>query len=196
MPAYLKPLGKGRPVLLDKPILFVGRHPECDIVLLNSRKVSRKHCCIAVVNNTVKVRDLGSTNGISVNGTRVRKEAEVSIGDELVIGDVAYRLLKGDPPPDESPRNDPETSSRDEVLPLVPGSNRPPASSLELSQEFPVAIDEPISVSKLAPQKASPKSPAKNPPAKPAGKPRKSKDDSDQDVIILDESQYSFDDED
>jgi pSer/pThr/pTyr-binding forkhead associated (FHA) protein len=98
MPAYLKPLGKGRPVILDKPILFVARHPECDIILLNSRKVSRKHCCIALVDNAFRVRDLGSTNGVSINGARILKEGEVKVGDEVWFGDVAYRLLQGEAP--------------------------------------------------------------------------------------------------
>lgn len=93
MKEYLKPLGKGRPVLLDKPILFVGRHPECDIVLLNSRKVSRKHCCLAQINNGYQVRDLGSTNGITINGKRVEKGAKIKIGDEVIFGDVEFQLL-------------------------------------------------------------------------------------------------------
>ena len=32
--------------LLDKPIMLFGRHPECDITI-DSRKISRRHCCVA-----------------------------------------------------------------------------------------------------------------------------------------------------
>jgi predicted component of type VI protein secretion system len=167
MPAYLKPLGKGRPVLLDKPILFVGRHPECDIILLNSRKVSRKHCCIAQINNSFRIRDLGSTNGVSVNGTRVRKEAEMNIGDEVMFGDVAYQLLRGDASADAASGRDRKGAGADPL----------PAASMELSQEIPVAIHEEESQA---------------PVPKPRKKPKI--EDSDQDVVVLDESQYFFDD--
>jgi len=47
-----------------------------------------------VVNNTVIVRDLGSTNGVSVNGTRVEKEAILTLGDEVTIGDIHFRFQK------------------------------------------------------------------------------------------------------
>ena len=48
MTPYLVALGDGPNLVLDKPILLVGRHQECD-VQIPSRKISRKHCCIAQV---------------------------------------------------------------------------------------------------------------------------------------------------
>ncbi|HEY1377643.1 MAG TPA: FHA domain-containing protein, partial [Gemmataceae bacterium] len=77
-------------LLLDKPILLIGRHEECDIQL-NSRKVSRKHCVIALVGESLVVRDLGSTNGIRVNGTRVA-DGSLRTGDELTIGNFRYQV--------------------------------------------------------------------------------------------------------
>ena len=50
MPPQLVALSEGPNILLDKPILLVGRHQECDIQI-SSRKISRKHCCIAQVND-------------------------------------------------------------------------------------------------------------------------------------------------
>ena len=70
MPAQLIALNEGPNILLDKPILLLGRHPECDIQI-ESRKISRRHCCIAQVEDYLVVRDLGSTNGIRINGVRV-----------------------------------------------------------------------------------------------------------------------------
>src|SRR5262249_58098388 len=67
MPAQLLALDDGVSILLDKPILLLGRHPECDIQI-DSRKISRRHCCIAQVNDYLIVRDLASTNGIRING--------------------------------------------------------------------------------------------------------------------------------
>src|SRR5712664_4758492 len=90
MPAQLLALSEGPSILLDKPILLMGRHPECDIQL-NSRKVSRRHCCIAQVHDYLVVRDLGSTNGIRINGVRV-VEGRIKIGDELTIGNNRYTV--------------------------------------------------------------------------------------------------------
>src|SRR5713226_4030800 len=88
MPAQLLSLGDGPSILLDKPILLIGRHPECDI-LIDSRKISRRHCCIAQVGDYLIVRDLGSTNGIRINGVRVL-EGKLKADDELTIGGNRY----------------------------------------------------------------------------------------------------------
>src|SRR5918911_4614019 len=90
MPAQLLALTEGPTILLDKPILLLGRHGECDIQL-NSRKVSRRHCCIAQVNDYLVVRDLGSTNGIRINGQRVL-EGKLRSGDELTVGNFRYQV--------------------------------------------------------------------------------------------------------
>src|SRR2546425_12619158 len=70
MPAQLQAVNGGSSILLDKPILLLGRDPECDIQL-ESPKISRRHCCIAQVGESLVVRDLGSTNGIRITGARV-----------------------------------------------------------------------------------------------------------------------------
>jgi predicted component of type VI protein secretion system len=90
MPAQLVSLTEGPSVLLDKPILLIGRHAECDIQI-DSRKISRRHCCIAQVNDYLVVRDLGSTNGVRINGVRVL-EGRLNAGDELAIGGHRYRV--------------------------------------------------------------------------------------------------------
>jgi len=97
MPAVLVSTGSGPSIPLDKPVLLLGRQEECDIVL-DSRKVSRKHCCLAVINGTVIIRDLASTNGIAVNGKRVT-HATLTPGDIVSIGGHAFRLnLAANPP--------------------------------------------------------------------------------------------------
>ncbi len=90
MPAQLLALTDGPSILLDKPILLLGRHGECD-VQLNSRKVSRRHCCIAQVKDYLVVRDLGSTNGVRINGHRVL-EGKLKAGDELTVGNFRYQV--------------------------------------------------------------------------------------------------------
>lgn len=93
MTLMLKPLQGGRPIVLDKPILLVGRHPDCDVVIEDSAKISRKHCCIALADNRFLVRDLDSTNGVFVNGRRTDQCAELKPGDRLIIGDVPFELV-------------------------------------------------------------------------------------------------------
>lgn len=90
MPVMLLSLSDGPSILLDKPILLFGRHAECD-VQLNSKKVSRRHCCLAQVNDYLVVRDLGSTNGVKINGQKVT-EGRLRMGDELEIGNFRYQV--------------------------------------------------------------------------------------------------------
>ena len=90
MPAHLLSLTDGPSILLDKPILLFGRHADCD-VQLNSKKVSRRHCCVAQVGENLVIRDLGSTNGVKINGERV-VEGILTPGDELVIGNYRYQV--------------------------------------------------------------------------------------------------------
>jgi pSer/pThr/pTyr-binding forkhead associated (FHA) protein len=92
MPAQLVAIDEdSATILVDKPILLLGRHPECDIQI-ESRKISRRHCCIAQVNDYLVVRDLDSTNGIRINGVRV-VEGKLVVGDELTIGNHRYQLV-------------------------------------------------------------------------------------------------------
>ena len=90
MPAHLLSLTDGPSVLVDKPILLFGRHEECD-VQLNSKKVSRRHCLLAQADEYLVVRDLGSTNGVKVNGQRVTA-GNLLPGDELAIGNYRYQV--------------------------------------------------------------------------------------------------------
>ena len=97
MPAQLVALNEGPNILVDKPILLLGRHPECDIQI-ESRKISRRHCCIAQVNDYLVVRDLDSTNGVRINGVRVIY-GRLQAGDELTVGNHRYQVIWGDEPP-------------------------------------------------------------------------------------------------
>src|SRR3954463_15985433 len=100
MPARLVPLtpGVAPTIPLQRPVLLIGRHPECDI-RIDLPKISRRHCCIALAYDRVMVRDLGSRNGLRVNG-RLVEEAQLHLGDEVAIGPVIYRVeTRAAPPP-------------------------------------------------------------------------------------------------
>jgi pSer/pThr/pTyr-binding forkhead associated (FHA) protein len=77
-------------IRLNRALVVVGRHPDCD-ARLDSPRVSRWHCCLAEVDGEVWVRDLGSTNGTWIDGQRVRS-GRVRTGDVLAIAHHRYRV--------------------------------------------------------------------------------------------------------
>lgn len=93
MNARLVALDEGPDIDLDRAMVVVGRHPACD-ARLDSLRVSRHHCCMMPDNGEVLVRDLGSTNGIRINGQRV-EIGRLRVGDELSIAHIRYRLDTG-----------------------------------------------------------------------------------------------------
>lgn len=94
MAARLVALDEGPDILLDRAMVVVGRHPQCD-ARLDSLRVSRHHCCMTHDRGEVVVRDLGSTNGIRINGQRVEM-GRLKAGDELSIAHIRYRLDNGE----------------------------------------------------------------------------------------------------
>ena len=99
MSAQLVPLTAGNfpTIPLQRPVLLIGRHPECDI-RIDLPKISRRHCCVALAYERVMIRDLGSRNGLRVNG-RVVEEIQLHPGDEIAIGPVLYRVENPQPAP-------------------------------------------------------------------------------------------------
>jgi pSer/pThr/pTyr-binding forkhead associated (FHA) protein len=90
MPARFISLDGRDHILLDLLLIVVGRHPDSD-ARIDSSRVSRKHCCLAIDRDGVLVRDLNSRNGTRVNGRRI-KVGVVRPGDELGIAHLRYRL--------------------------------------------------------------------------------------------------------
>lgn len=80
MPIRLIPAAAGEPIKLDKPVLLIGRNPDCDVVLTESRKVSRNHCLIACVDDKLFIRDLAvpMESGSTATASNV-KVASVSV---------------------------------------------------------------------------------------------------------------------
>ncbi len=95
MPIRLVALDEGPDIPLDRAMVVVGRHPQCD-ARLDSIRVSRRHCCMMQERESgdVIVRDLGSTNGIRINGQRVEM-GKLRPGDELSIAHIRFRFELG-----------------------------------------------------------------------------------------------------
>ncbi len=90
-----------RVVLLDKPIIAIGRRGENDVRLVGS-DVSRDHAEIAAADGSYILRDKGSRYGTFVNGEQV-SERQLTHGDRIQFGrasgtDVVF-LTEDSPPP-------------------------------------------------------------------------------------------------
>jgi hypothetical protein len=98
----LNPCGGGDPIPLQKQWLVVGRQPNCDITL-RFPNVSSRHCELRLMNGYWHVRDLGSRNGIKVNG--IRCDAHwLMPGDVISVSKHRYEVNyspSGDAPPAE-----------------------------------------------------------------------------------------------
>jgi pSer/pThr/pTyr-binding forkhead associated (FHA) protein len=76
---------------LDKPAMTIGRAPDTDILLaapiLNTDTVSQHHARLRRDQDGYVVRDLGSKNGLAVNG-RQTIENLLQDGDRVQFGEV------------------------------------------------------------------------------------------------------------
>jgi pSer/pThr/pTyr-binding forkhead associated (FHA) protein len=87
----IKPMGGGDDIPLYKNEVLVGRRPSCDIVL-DFTNVSGKHCMLRLVNNVWHVRDLGSTNGTSINGLQLSSEHSLMPDDEFGVANHYFTI--------------------------------------------------------------------------------------------------------
>jgi pSer/pThr/pTyr-binding forkhead associated (FHA) protein len=90
---------------------LVGRGPQCHVVLDDPR-VSRVHARLTVDSGGIAIEDVGSANGVYVNGQRISASLRLSNGDGVVIGDqelgfevaaVARRRPQRDTVPEDAP---------------------------------------------------------------------------------------------
>ena len=73
---------------LELPEMVIGRGEEANIVI-ESASVSRRHARLRRMDRGFLCEDLGSSNGVFVNGTR-RESAKIQNGDTLQIGDALF----------------------------------------------------------------------------------------------------------
>jgi len=76
---------------LKPDVNSIGRD-ACNDLMLSDASVSGAHCEIIVTGETVLLRDLDSTNGSFINGSRV-KEAHLASGQTIRIGNVEVVIL-------------------------------------------------------------------------------------------------------
>ena len=78
--------------LNDGQSVLVGRAVTSDLPVYDST-VSRRHAEVTHTPHGLTVKDLGSSNGTFVNGSRIA-EATVSDGDIVTFGKVAFNIIE------------------------------------------------------------------------------------------------------
>lgn len=79
--------------VLPGSVRTIGRAAGADFIV-DAALVSRVHCRVtALADGQLEVRDLGSTNGTFVNGTRI-DAATLASGDKLQVGRVELVALR------------------------------------------------------------------------------------------------------
>ena len=86
----LVPVGGGDAIPLCQAIMTIGRRQSCDIQL-DFANISGTHAELAYRSGVWHVRDMGSTNGVKVNGERTLRRP-LRPGDEVAIANHRYSI--------------------------------------------------------------------------------------------------------
>jgi len=122
--------GERRDFPIRKSSITVGRKHTCDL-RIPLGIVSREHCRVELEDDTLTVRDLGSSNGTYHNSERVQ-EATLEAGDTLVIGPVHFTVvIDGEPAEIAEPVKTVLPEGADEVEASEAGSREAPVEAEE-----------------------------------------------------------------
>lgn len=81
---------------LEQGTYVIGRSPECQL-FIPDHTVSRRHARIEVIDQqTAKLTDLGSYNGTTINGIRIKDTVKLRQKDIIALGKVELRLIIGE----------------------------------------------------------------------------------------------------
>ena len=76
---------EGKSAVLGQRGGVIGRSRDCDVVL-DDQNVSRRHAEVRPSGGSWIVKDLGSTNGVKVNGRRIQGPQSLKRGDTIQLG--------------------------------------------------------------------------------------------------------------
>jgi hypothetical protein len=86
-------LAEGKRMVVASSGAVIGRSRDCDVVLADPN-VSRRHAEVRPDGHGGwQVRDLGSTNGVKVNGRRIEGATPLESGDRLALGTADIRFV-------------------------------------------------------------------------------------------------------
>ena len=101
--------GQSRQVKLSATPVTIGRSPENGIALPDEGRASRKHCVIELIGDSHVLRDLGSLNGVRLNGKKV-DQAVLTSGDEVRVGKTVIVFTDTEAP--AAPKRSKETDGK------------------------------------------------------------------------------------
>ncbi|HXV78154.1 MAG TPA: FHA domain-containing protein [Candidatus Polarisedimenticolaceae bacterium] len=76
---------------LDRRRVTLGRGPGVDLAF-DDAALSRQHAAFDFEDGGYRIRDLGSTNGLRVNGNRVQL-CDLDNGDHIEMGTLVFQLV-------------------------------------------------------------------------------------------------------
>lgn len=116
----------GQVIPLNRRKFLIGRESDCQL-RPNSELVSRHHCVFGIDEYSVRLRDLGSTNGTTVNGERIVKETTLNAGDKVVVGNLEFefRVLN----PASGSGDETVVSNTETVMEIPPPTGAPTADN-------------------------------------------------------------------
>lgn len=115
----------GHEVQLPVGETLIGRSDACQIVLEDAL-VSRRHALLCNTGDAVEITDLGSVNGVLVNGERISGSSPIRVGSRITLGRAEISLK----------------SNRSERATLTRESTQAVTLTAQVS-EFPVPVEEP-----------------------------------------------------
>jgi predicted component of type VI protein secretion system len=146
--------GERRSFSIVRDMTVVGRREDCDL-RIPLGEVSRKHCRIIKDNESIRLEDLGSSNGTFHNSERVR-EAVLAAGDTVQIGPVTFMVqIDGVPADDEMqpatgeapaaavPDTDDDFLGSDEPAPAAAAEGVAPAATDDINFDAVSEKDDP-----------------------------------------------------
>jgi FHA domain len=123
------------------PKFLIGREQDCQL-RPNSDLVSRHHCMFTLDDYTLRLRDLGSTNGTLVNNEPLDGQTVLKTGDNVRVGNLEFEvvILEENAP---SPGGDQQHFVADHDSRIIPpGGGEIPTSETLVDVVLPHAIDE------------------------------------------------------
>jgi pSer/pThr/pTyr-binding forkhead associated (FHA) protein len=123
VPMRLRMQPGGHAIDLTRPDVLLGRHSEADL-RMPLPDVSRRHCRFVYSAAGWQVIDLGSLNGVYVNGDRVRQVSILRPGDHLRICGVEFDVEPAAGEASDAPAQGAEALRS--ILAVLPVATEPP----------------------------------------------------------------------
>jgi len=88
--------------------MLMGRSPTCSLVFTDDSKVSRQHARVFLEGGQLVIEDLGSKNGVFLNGVRIAHRASMRVNDVLNLGNQCLEIVEMKPAPYRNTATKPE----------------------------------------------------------------------------------------